>query len=94
MPWSRGGKDQIGFIAQEVQATPLGERVCKTKNLDGRDLMTLDYQKLNVVLWGVVKSLQKRVESLEKKKRGPLLKNGGAGGDRAPRAAGPGLQRA
>ena len=57
-----GGKDQIGFIAQEVQATPLGE--------DGRDLMTLDYQKLNVVLWGVVKSLQKRVESLEKKKRG------------------------
>ena len=65
-----GGKDQIGFIAQEVQATPLGERVCKTKNLDGRPLMTLDYQKLNVVLWGVVKSLQKRVESLEKKKRG------------------------
>ena len=65
-----GGKDQIGFIAQEVQATPLGERVCKTKNLDGRALMTLDYQKLNVVLWGVVKSLQKRVEKLEKKKRG------------------------
>ena len=64
-----GGKDQIGFIAQEVQATPLGERVCKTKNLDGRALMTLDYQKLNVVLWGVVKSLQKRVEKLEKKKR-------------------------
>ena len=49
-----GGKDQIGFIAQEVQATPLGERVCKTKNLDGRDLMTLDYQKLNVVLWNEV----------------------------------------
>ena len=65
-----GGKDQIGFIAQEVQATPLGEKVCKTKNLDGRELMTLDYQKLNVVLWGVVKSLQKRVEKLEKKKRG------------------------
>ena len=66
-----GGKDQIGFIAQEVQATPLGERVCKTKNLDGRDLMTLDYQKLNVVFWGVVKSLQKRIEKLEKKKRSP-----------------------
>ena len=39
-----GGKDQIGFIAQEVQATPLGEKVCKTKNLDGRELMTLDYR--------------------------------------------------
>ena len=63
-----GGKDQIGFIAQEVQATPLGERVCKTKNLDGRELMTLDYQKLSVVLWGVVKGLQKRVEKLEKKR--------------------------
>ena len=48
----------------------MGERVCKTKSLDGRELMTLDYQKLNVVLWGVVKSLQKRVEKLEKKKRG------------------------
>ena len=65
-----GGKDQIGFIAQEVQAAPLGDRVCKTKSLDGRELMTLDYQKLNVVLWGVVKSLQKRIEKLEKKKRG------------------------
>ena len=32
--------------------------------------MTLDYQKLNVVLWSVVKSLQKRVEKLEKKKQG------------------------
>ena len=68
-----GGKDQIGFIAQEVQATPLGERVCKTKNLDGRELMTLDYQKLNVVLWGVVKSLQKRIE---KKKRGVAADQG------------------
>ena len=35
-----------------------------------RDRMTLDYQKLNVVLWSVVKSLQKRVEKLEKKKQG------------------------
>ena len=30
--------------------------------------MGLDYQKLSVVLWGVVKKLQKRVEKLEKKK--------------------------
>ena len=35
--------DQIGFIAQEVQASgALGEKMCKTKNLDGRQLMTLD----------------------------------------------------
>ena len=62
---------QIGFVAQDVQASgKLGATMCKTKNLDGRELMTLDYQKLSVVLWGVVKSLQKRVEKLEKKKRG------------------------
>ena len=64
-----GGKEQIGFVAQDVQASgKLGETMCKTKNLDGRELMALDYQKLSVVLWGVVKKLQKRVEKLEKKK--------------------------
>ena len=46
------GKDQIGFVAQDVQAS-------------GK---ALDYQKLSVVLWGIVKKLQKRVEKLEKKK--------------------------
>ena len=61
-----GGKEQIGFVAQDVQASgKLGATMCKTKNLDGRELMALDYQKLSVVLWGVVK---KRVEKLEKKK--------------------------
>ena len=44
-----GGKDQVGFIAQDVQASgPLGETMRKVKNLDGRELMALalDYQKL------------------------------------------------
>ena len=63
------GKDQIGFVAQDVQASgKLGATMCKTKNLDGREPMALDYQKLSVVLWGIVKKLQKRVEKLEKKK--------------------------
>ena len=52
-----GGKEQIGFVAQDV------------KNLGGRDIMALDYQKLSVVLWGVVKKLQRRVEKLEKKRK-------------------------
>ena len=65
-----GGKEQIGFVAQDVQASgKLGATMCKTKNLDGRELMALDYQKLSVVLWGVVKKLQRRVEALEKKKK-------------------------
>ncbi|CAE7198656.1 unnamed protein product [Symbiodinium sp. CCMP2592] len=64
-----GGKEQIGFVAQDVQSSgKLGATMCKTKNLDGRELMALDYQKLSVVLWGIVKKLQKRVEKLEKKK--------------------------
>ena len=65
-----GGKEQIGFVAQDVQASgKLGATMCKTKSLDGRELMALDYQKLSVVLWGVVKKLQKRVEKLEKKRK-------------------------
>ena len=40
-----GGKDQIGFVAQDVRASAaLGETMCKTKILDGRDLMALDCQ--------------------------------------------------
>ena len=63
-----GGKDQLGFIAQDVQAAgKLGESLCKTMSGE-EELLALDYQKLSVVLWGVVKSLQKRVEKLEKKR--------------------------
>ena len=63
-----GGKDQLGFIAQDVQAAgKLGETLCKTMSGE-EELLALDYQKLSVVLWGVVKGLQKRVEKLEKKR--------------------------
>ena len=63
-----GGKDQLGFIAQDVQAArKLGETLCKTMSGE-EELLALDYQKLSVVLWGVVKSLQKRVDKLEKKR--------------------------
>ena len=55
-----GGKDQLGFIAQDVQAAgKLGETLCKTMS-GPEELLALDYQKLSVVLWGVVKGLQKR----------------------------------
>ena len=53
---------------QDVQAAgKLGESLCKTMSGE-EELLALDYQKLSVVLWGVVKSLQKRVEKLEKKR--------------------------
>ena len=61
-------KDQLGFIAQDVQAAgKLGETLCKTMS-GPEELLALDYQKLSVVLWGVVKGLQKRVDKLEKKR--------------------------
>ena len=65
-----GGKDQLGFIAQDVQAAgKLGEILCKTMS-GPEELLALDYQKLSVVLWGVVKKLQKRVDKLERNRGG------------------------
>ena len=83
-----GGKDQIGFIAQEVQATPLGERVCKTKNLDGRELMTLDYQKLNVVLGRgeVPAEANRKAREEEARALGLARSNGRRGGESARRS--------
>ena len=50
--------------ASKTQKLHFGAGSCKMELLGGSG------QKLNVVLWGVVKSLQKRIEKLEKKKRG------------------------
>ena len=64
-----GGKDQLGFIAQDVQAAgKLGEILCKTMS-GPEELLALDYQK-SAVLWGVVKKLQKRVDKLERNRGG------------------------
>ena len=66
-----GAAQQTGFVAQEVyKSGPLGKSFCKLKNFEDRELMTLDYQRMTAVLWQTCKSLQKRIESLEKKKRG------------------------
>ena len=66
-----GAAQQTGFVAQEVSKSgPLGKSFCKLKNFEDRELMTLDYQRMTAVLWQTCKSLQKRIEKLEKKKRG------------------------
>ena len=58
-------------MAQEVEASgPLGNSFCKLKIFEDRELMTLDYQRMTAVLWQTCKNLQRRVERLEKKKRG------------------------
>ena len=63
-----GPANQVGFVAQQVEA--LGKSLCKLKKFEDRELMTLDYQRMTAVLWQVCKSLQRRLEKLEKKKRG------------------------
>ena len=55
-----GAAKQTGFVAQEVyESGSLGKSSC-----------TLDYQRMTAVLWQTCKSLQQRIEKLEKKKRG------------------------
>ena len=61
-----GAAKQTGFVAQEVYKSG----PCKLKNFEDRELMTLDYQRMTAVLWQTCKSLQRRIEKLEKKKRG------------------------
>ena len=42
-----GWKDQLGFVAQDVEAAgPLGKALCRTKILGDRELMALDYQNV------------------------------------------------
>ncbi len=66
-----GPANQVGFVAQQVEASgTLGKSLCKLKKFEDRELMTLDYQRMTAVLWQVCKSLQRRLEKLEKKKRG------------------------
>ena len=66
-----GAAKQTGFVAQEVyESGALGKSFCKLRNFEERELMTLDYQRMTAVLWQTCKSLQRRIEKLEKKKRG------------------------
>ena len=62
-----GAADQVGFVAQEVDASGrLGKSFCKLRTFDDRELMTLDYQRMTAVLWQTCKRLQKRIEKLER----------------------------
>jgi hypothetical protein len=66
-----GGKPDIGFIAQDVQAAGLDEVVIESEDKDletGEVLgttLTLNYTHMTPVLWDVVKELKAQVESLK-----------------------------
>ena len=61
VPADRGSqKRTLGFIANEVLETgPVDEEL--------GELVTLDYNRMCCVLWGVCQGLQAHVEALEKK---------------------------
>ena len=62
-------KRTLGFIANEVLETgPVGQALCgKLVDKELGELVTLDYNRMCCVLWGVCQGLQARVEALEKK---------------------------
>ena len=57
-------KRTLGFIANEVQETgPVGQALCgKLVDEELGELVTLDYNRMCCVLWGVCQGLQARVE--------------------------------
>ena len=64
-------KDRLGFLAQDFA---LAGVTGKTRRGE-QELLTLDYGRLTAVLWGVCKSLQNRIESLEAKLAKPKAKS-------------------
>ena len=56
-------KDRLGFPAQDFEHAGVTGKTRRGK----QELLTLDDSRLTAVLWGVCKSLQSRIEALEKK---------------------------
>ena len=75
----RNNEARVGFIAQDLQeactgnfAHIVGKATQSDKDSDGNDipeteqeLLTLDYSRLCVVLWGALQHTNKRVAELE-----------------------------
>ena len=73
----RNNEARVGFIAQDLQEACTGNfahivgKIQSDKDSDGNDLeteqelLTLDYSRLCVVLWGALQHTNKRVAELE-----------------------------
>lgn len=66
---SRKDNHDIGVVAQEVE-TVLPEIVYSKKDLDGKDVKTVDYEKITAVLIEAVKELSQEVKKLKKQING------------------------
>ena len=63
------GKEEreIGFIAQDIPNSKMPKHWSKMVMKDSdNDYLRLNYIKMNVVLWGAVQTLMKKVDGLEK----------------------------
>ena len=69
--WKDTEKEDIGFIAQDVEEAGLSEFVCDSPEyntetaLEEGIVKTLDYGKMVSVLWGAVKEQQEQIEELK-----------------------------
>jgi hypothetical protein len=69
--WIDNGKNDIGFIAQDVKAAGLVEVVKEAENRDPETgelfdtYLTIDYSRMVSVLWDVVKELKAEIEELK-----------------------------
>jgi len=69
--WIDNGKNDIGFIAQDVKAAGLVEVVKEAENRDPETgelfdtHLTLDYSRMVSVLWDVVKELKAEIDELK-----------------------------
>ena len=60
-------EQRVGFIADDVKAALPAEwsNIVSSKHVAGDEFLTLDYSRLNCILWGTVKELRARVAALE-----------------------------
>ena len=69
--WIDNGKNDIGFIAQDVKAAGLVEVVKEAEDRDPETgelfdtHLTLDYSRMVSVLWDVVKELKAEIDELK-----------------------------
>jgi hypothetical protein len=71
--WKETGEDDIGFIAQDVQAAGLDVFVKENERKDPATgevqdtQLTLDYSRMSALLWDVVKQQQSQIDTLTKR---------------------------
>eukprot|EP00439_Symbiodinium_sp_Y106_P028184 s5222_g3.t1 len=79
-----GLANQVGFVAQQVEASGPWARACELKKFEDRELMTLDYQRMTAVLWQALGLLEQLARDFNvRDPRGPAQRRGEADSGRS-----------